>query len=287
MSALGAACLTLLFAVPTFLLTYKLYGGARKRTQFSVMADEKESLELCLASLGELDDSFVTEVDEKQGKVTALCNMDNLELQVQFKIVPLASGCSHIYASCQPVDQWRTIDFKRRSRTSLNKLREFMLTLTEWNYEHDSNVTRHHICHRPQNASGRGWLSSTAIVCFALSAVLLFLTVKLWQGRAATSPTISPVVSKAHARLQSEAEQRPHASRALLVSPGESMVDIPPAKHEVINSLDHRIYMQYHSLTSTLRDKGAIYAGLGKATRARQQYEKARELKSVLYETTD
>jgi hypothetical protein len=69
----------------------------------------------------------------------------------------------------------------------------------------------------------------------------------------------------------------------LLVAPGESL-DMPPNKRTAIDSLDLRIYSQYHHLRSTLHDKGTIYAGLGKATLARIQYEKAVGLTRLLYE---
>ena len=71
-------------------------------------------------------------------------------------------------------------------------------------------------------------------------------------------------------------------NRNLLVAPGESF-DMPAGKRTQINSIDHKIYSQYHYLRSSLHDKGAIYAGLGKAALARTQYEKSVRLKNLLY----
>jgi len=278
--AVGAACLTLLIVVPTFLLAYAVYGGARKQKQFSVASNEKEALELCLASLSELDDNFVTELDEKKGRVTAICNVGGSDLQLQFRVVPLASGCSHVYLSCQPVDPWKTIDFKNRSRVSLQLIQEFMKSMTEagteWDHAHSSNVQRHHICHRPTTASHqRSW---AMIACFVLGGMLVMGVAALCQhhfatGSAKATDANTPACVSAVACV---------SNRTLLVAPGDNL-DMPSGKRTQIGSLDGRIYREYDYLRSTLHDKGAVYAGLGKAGLARIQYEKAVHLKTLLF----
>jgi hypothetical protein len=86
-----------------------------------------------------------------------------------------------------------------------------------------------------------------------------------------------------HTASSAEAQITNVINRSLLVAPGES-IDMPAGKRLLINSLDHKIYSQYHYLSASLHDKGTIYAGLGKAALARMQYEKAVRLKNLLYE---